>query len=168
MDASVELEEERQKRVDLEAKLESYRELAEQNREKAEQSNRTLRNQGIERLLESRATIERSGKRYAIPKAHTDAAQVILGALADTESDVVELSANGSATLKDTDLGKAVSQLLSPVELIELGESGAADVSGTPDDPEEQIELAIQAKRKETPTLSYSEAFDIVLSEGVI
>lgn len=119
----------------------------------------TLRNQGINGMLNAMV----ADKKTTPPKA--EAAKVILSALQGAESDVIELSGDGAASVKDDEIGKAVLELLAPGQVPETGERGTTDLESRADmDEDQKIDLEIKEYRAEHPDASYDKAFEVVLA----
>ncbi len=150
--------------VDLEAKLSALESALNEERTKREavelaarRANDSLREQGINAMLDRMVA---EGKTTP-PKA--DAAKPIFAQLAAVQSDVIELSTDGAASVKDDEVGKAMLELLAPGVVPEVGERGTNNLEAD-DDPEEQIHRRMLAIRREKG-VSADEAFDLALEE---
>lgn len=120
----------------------------------------TLRNQGINGMLNRMVS---EGKTTP-PKA--EAAKVLLSALQGTESDVIELSGDGAASVTDGEVGKAVLELLAPGAVPETGERGRTDLESRDDmDEEDKIDLEVREYCAEHSGVSYEQGLDVVLAK---
>lgn len=126
-----------------------------------ERKSRLLREQGVNRFLRESRRIEKDGKAFAIPKERTDAVKLLLDDLEGTENDPVTLSADG-ASFNEGALAKVIELALTPLELIELGESGEDAEPDTGDDFK-KIRAHAQANN-----LSDDEAWEQLANSGEV
>ncbi len=156
----VEMEQEQQQQT---ISLEEFNALKAQL--EAERSDRqgiraTLRNQGINGMLNAMVA---DGKTTP-PKA--EAAKIVLSALRGAESDVIELSSDGAASVKDDEVGKAMLELLAPGAVPETGERGVTDLESRDDmDEEAAIHLEVQQYRAEHPGVEYPQALEVIMAK---
>lgn len=153
----VEMEHEQQQTISLE-EFNALKAELEAERNDGRSTRQMLREQGINAMF-NRMVDE--GKTTP-PKA--EAGKVMLAALSASDSDVIELSADG-ASVKDDEVGKAMLELLAPGVVPETGERGATDLESRDDmDEDRKIDLEIREYRAEHPEVSYDKAWEIVLA----
>ncbi len=152
--------------VDLAAKLAALESALNEERTKREaveldarRANDSLREQATNAMF-NRMVAE--GKTTP-PKA--EAGKVMLAALSASDSDVIELSADG-ASVKDDEVGKAMMELLAPGAVPETGERGATDLESRDDmDEETAIHLEVQQYRAEHPGVEYPQALEVIMAK---
>ncbi len=155
----VEMEQEQQQTISLE-EFNALKAELEAERSDRQGIRATLRNQGINAMV-NQMVAERK-----IAPPDVEPFKVVLSALSARDNDVIELSDDGAAAVKDDELGKALLQLASISVVPEVGERGATDLESRDDmDEDRKIDLEVQQYRAEHPGVEYPQALEVIMAK---